>query len=88
LLLRTRKGREMSDQDENRISLDELWVIADYGYHGDPGCNGYAYSSKEEAQAIVDKTKKNYPKLHYKVMSVQDYIWQNKRYQDHNCGIC
>jgi len=38
-----------------RFAKEEIYVIVDYGYHGQPDSNGYAYASKEEAQAVVDK---------------------------------
>jgi hypothetical protein len=69
------------------ISLSDLYVVADYGYHGDPGCDGYAYT-KEAAQAKVDGIKKTHPKLRHSVMDLQSYISENRRYQRHSCEIC
>jgi hypothetical protein len=75
--------------DEKGISLDKLYVIASYGYHGEPGTSdGRAYSSKEEAQDIMDQLAKSYPRLRYSVMGLQSYIWDNLRYTQHRCEIC
>ena len=78
----------MTEKKTEPVSLSDLYVIADYGYHGDPGSDGYAYFSKEAAQAVVDQSKKDYPKLRYVVTDLQSYIWENRRYKDHQCEIC
>ena len=62
-----------------KTSLDDLYVIADYGYHGEPSTDGYAYSTKEAAQAIVDEVKKDFPKLRRYVKDLQDFIWECRR---------
>jgi len=72
----------------SKFLLAELYVIVDYGYHGDPNSKEHAYTSKEEAQAVVDKAKITYPKLHYIVKDLQSYIWENRRYKAHQCEIC
>jgi len=70
------------------ISLSDLYVVVSYGYHGDPGSDGYAYTTKESAQAVVDRITKAHPKLRYSVMDLQSYIWENRRYKEHSCEIC
>ena len=68
--------------------IEELYVIADFGYHGEPDSDGYVYSSKEEAQVVVDRTKVAYPNLRNTVMDLQSYIRENRRYTAHRCEIC
>jgi len=75
-------------EPRTKILIEELYVVADFGYHGQPGSDRFVYLSKEEAQAAVDKIKAVYPNLRNTVMDLQSYIWENRRYTAHQCEIC
>lgn len=57
-----------------QTSFSDLYVVAYFEYFGSPSCNDTAYSSKEEAQKVVDEINQKYPTLKHKVMDLDDFI--------------
>ena len=63
-----------------KISIEDLFVVADFGYFGDPGHDGYVYFKKKHAQAVVDECKKNFPTLNKAVYDLDDFIRENREF--------
>ena len=73
---------------KDSVSQEDLYVVVSYGYHGDPGSDGNVYLTKEAAQKVCDQVNTRYPNLRYRVIDLQDYIWECRDWRGHDCEIC
>jgi len=61
-----------------KFSTEDVYVIASFGYFGNPSCDDLIYTSKEEAQKIANEQFQQYPNLKFTVMDLSDYIRENR----------
>lgn len=66
----------------NPVSTESLYVIATFGYWGDPSCDDLIYFSKDEAKRVADDRSDKYPTLKFSVMTLNEYIGENRDFVD------